>query len=141
MLPGPSVRLSAKKQALPTPALSVSRVPFNLESLPLLSARPASFTKQFKFRDATDERDQAVNAVKRAKANQCYLVSQVIQLADDITRIAPVRYIGLEPANDRLSKFYQRLGFNKLDRTDWLFSVVPKPPAFCKVTAFNDGSK
>jgi GNAT superfamily N-acetyltransferase len=170
-------------QAFPAPAPSVNSVPFNFESLPLSSARPASFAKQFKFRNGTDERDQAVNAVKRAKANQCriyvlknnaenfgfiavslstvgadvlpmlvldymlvslqyrgmvyselgglkiveYLVSQVIQLADDITRIVPVRYIGLEPANDRLSKFYQRLGFNKLDRTDWLFSVVPKP--------------
>jgi hypothetical protein len=56
-----------------------------------------------------------------------FLVSQVNQIAADVSRMVPVRLVGLEPANDKLVKFYQRMGFSKLDQTAWLFSAVPKP--------------
>lgn len=56
-----------------------------------------------------------------------YLVSQVNQIAAEISRIVPVRFVGLEPANDDLVKFYQQMGFTKLDQTNWLFSLVPPP--------------
>lgn len=158
-------------------------MPFSLISLPHWSARPGSFTKKFTFRTGTEEQEQVIKAVKRARDNQCriyiltnneenygfiavslstvesdelpmlvldylfvslqyrgaifpelgelkiadYLLAQALQLAVDITYIAPVRYLGLEPASDQLSGFYKRRGFKKLDRTEWLFAVVPKP--------------
>lgn len=157
-------------------------MPFNLVPLPYWSTHPGSFTKKFLFEIGTQEHDQVVKAVKRAKDNQCriylltneenygfiavslstvgkdevpilvldylfvslqyrgkvfenlgglkiadFLLAQALQLAMDINSIAPVRYLGLEPADAQLSTFYQRRGFKKLDRTPWLFAVVPKP--------------
>jgi len=46
-------------------------VPFDLVSLPHWSARPGPFTKKFTFKSGTDEQEQVVKAVKRAKDNQC----------------------------------------------------------------------
>ena len=44
---------------------------FNLVCLPHWSAHPGSFTKKFTCKQGTDEREQIVKSVKRAKANQC----------------------------------------------------------------------
>jgi hypothetical protein len=56
-----------------------------------------------------------------------YLLAKALELAISISIIAPIRYLGLEPANEQLSSFYRRRGFNKFDRTEWLFAIVPKP--------------
>ncbi|WP_129127639.1 hypothetical protein [Geomonas oryzae] len=61
-----------------------------------------------------------------------YLLAQVLRIAMEISRLAPVRYVGLQPANHNLSAFYQRRDFIKLDKTDWLFTVLPKPSAASK---------
>lgn len=156
---------------------------FNLLTLPHWSAHPASFPKRFTCNPSTDEREQIVKAVNRAKGNQCrihvlmndkesygfialslttvgkdklptlvleylfvsqqyrghnygelqglkigdWLIAEALQFAQEITTTVPLRYVGLEPASDPLGAFYQRRGFLKIDRTSWLYAVVPKP--------------
>lgn len=158
-------------------------MPFKLTTLPHWSAHPASFTKRFTCKPGTDEREQVVKSVKRAKENQCrihvlsdkhecygftaisittigkykipvlileylfvslqyrgqdfdlldglkvadWLIAETLQLADQITASVPLRYVGLEPATDRLSVLYQQHGFHKIDSTQWLYAAVPKP--------------
>ena len=52
------------------------------------------------------------------------LIGWTVKTAIEIRSIFPVRFIALEPANDGLAAYYQRLGFRKIDSTDWMFSPI-----------------
>lgn len=156
---------------------------FNLQTLQHWAARPGPFTKRFISKAGTDEREQIVKAVNRAKDNQCrihvlmdggdsygfiaislttvgkdkiptlvleylfvslpyrgnnlaeleglkvgdWLIAETLQFASEITTTVPLRYVGLEPATDRLRARYQGHGFNKIDSSHWLYAPVSKP--------------
>lgn len=52
------------------------------------------------------------------------LIGWTIKIAQEIKSVFPLRFIALEPANDRLASFYQRLGFKRLDSTNWMFLAI-----------------
>ena len=47
-------------------------------------------------------------------------------IATSLDRNVPIIYIALEPANEKLKKYYDKKGFTKLDKTDILFAKVIK---------------
>lgn len=52
------------------------------------------------------------------------LLGYACTVAEEINSNAPIRFLALEPANDRLRRYYLDRGFTKLDQTDCLFSKL-----------------
>jgi len=50
-----------------------------------------------------------------------YLVEFAIETAKELQEIVGLRYLVLLPDNDRLQVIYQEMGFNKLNKKNWMF--------------------
>ena len=55
-----------------------------------------------------------------------HLLAFAVQSAVTINDIAPVRFVALLPATEKLDAYYRRRGFSRLDSTDWVFMKVPQ---------------
>lgn len=53
-----------------------------------------------------------------------YLIEVVGQIAREINNQIPVHYLALQPAHEKLEKFYADLGFTRLHRKEWMFLKV-----------------
>lgn len=50
-----------------------------------------------------------------------YLVDHSVNVALEIDDKVPIRFVALTPIHDHLMSFYEKWGFKRLDKTDWLF--------------------
>lgn len=50
-----------------------------------------------------------------------YLLGVSLQIAQQINRYVPVRYLALQPAHEKLERFYCNLGFTRLNKKEWMF--------------------
>jgi len=50
-----------------------------------------------------------------------HLMARAIQIANEIKPQLPVHYIALQPAHDKLERFYAELGFTRLHHREWMF--------------------
>lgn len=50
-----------------------------------------------------------------------YLVEFAIETAKELQEIVGLRYLVLLPDNDRLQAIYKEMGFNKLNKQNWMF--------------------
>ncbi|CAA6817176.1 MAG: Unknown protein [uncultured Sulfurovum sp.] len=50
-----------------------------------------------------------------------YLVEFAIEIATELQENVGLRYLVLLPDNDRLQAIYKEMGFNKLNRENWMF--------------------
>ena len=53
-----------------------------------------------------------------------YLLEFALQSALSIQEIAPLRFIALQPANDRLAAYYQKKDFKPVNNSDWMFLSI-----------------
>ena len=52
------------------------------------------------------------------------LLEFTFQSALSIQKIIPLRFIALQPANDRLAAHYQKKDFKPLENSDWMFLSI-----------------
>lgn len=53
-----------------------------------------------------------------------YLLEFTLQSAVSLQEIVPLRFIALQPANDRLTAYYQKKDFKPLNNSDWMFLSI-----------------
>ena len=53
-----------------------------------------------------------------------HLMARAIQIANEIKPHVPIHYLALQPAHDRLERFYADFGFTQLHHREWMFLKI-----------------
>jgi hypothetical protein len=53
-----------------------------------------------------------------------YLIAHAIQIIHEMTPHIPIHYLALQPAHEKLERFYADLGFTRLHRKEWMFLKI-----------------
>ena len=53
-----------------------------------------------------------------------HLLARTIQIANEITPHVPIHYLALQPAHEKLERFYTDLGFTRLHNREWMFLKI-----------------
>jgi len=58
------------------------------------------------------------------KTISLHLIARAIQLVQEISPQVPLHYLALQPADEKLERFYSELGFTRLHHKGWMFLKV-----------------
>jgi hypothetical protein len=53
-----------------------------------------------------------------------FLIGSALQIAQQVNAHIPIHYLALQPAHEKLERFYADLGFTRLHRKEWMFLKI-----------------
>ena len=53
-----------------------------------------------------------------------HLIARAIQLVQEISLHVPLHYLALQPADEKLERFYSGIGFTRLHHKEWMFLKI-----------------
>ena len=68
-------------------------------------------------------RKTAFTELKGYKISQ-FLMGSVLKIAHQVNNHVPVHYIALQPAHEKLERYYTDLGFTRLHHKEWMFLKI-----------------
>ncbi len=72
---------------------------------------------------STPYRNIYIEELKNKKISN-HLVAQAVQTVHEITPHVPIHYIALQPAHEKLERYYTELGFTRLHHKEWMFLKI-----------------
>jgi hypothetical protein len=64
-----------------------------------------------------------INELQNKKIS-LHLIARAIQLIQEISSNVPLHYLALQPADERLERFYAGIGFVRLHHKEWMFLKI-----------------
>jgi len=53
-----------------------------------------------------------------------YLIGSALQIAQQVNAHIPIHYLALQPAHEKLERYYADLGFTRLHHKEWMFLKI-----------------
>lgn len=60
----------------------------------------------------------------RDKRISLHLIARAIQLVQEISHNVPLHYLALQPADEKLERYYAEIGFVRLHHMEWMFLKI-----------------